>query len=662
MPIRLGGLATGIDTESIIRETLKPIQTKIDKQYQIREMVAYKKEQYMSFNSKLVSLRTSLLDLKLSTTFTGKKAATTDETVLTATTLPGARNGTTDLKINSLATRVSVNSIEAIGSSADKTKIANQFGIDSEALISFTLKGKDGEVTLSSKAGNFSMDQIVNGINKANIGVTAFYDATIDRFFLQSSVYGTEAQLTVKQDGITGTNKGFLSDYLKLSGSNGFDYSKLNFPADSPVLRRIVNSEPIASSNPAGTTRISQLYGSNEKVPSNIYFTLEGPGGMESFSVASNMTLDDLASRISISTIGIAASYDQSTGTFSLAASPGTDPTRALIAVRRDYTSNSDRNGFLGDKLKLTMAGVSGHGCQVEYNGTDLTFSSNEFTMNNIKYNVRNVSSGKTVQVSVTSDVERAVDKIKKYVEAFNVIVDYISTTVNKKRAMADKYTPYLPLTDAQKEEMSDGEIKLWDAKWQQGLMRNESLIRASSAGIRMTSLDRLNDRVSANERGNTNTLVSQLKYRSLSAIGINTPTYSYGDETNGRLEIDETKLRAALEEDPDAVCDLFTLTQTKTVSGKTVTYNVGVAVNLYDQLTEKINQVTKKSGRANAIYDSSYMASEINRINVIIDKLQDRYTDQEDSLWNQYAKLEQAIASLNNQRADMQAKLGINQ
>ena len=660
MTIRLGGLVTGIDTESIIKASLQPIQQRIDRQSQLAEIVEYRKQEYMSFNTKLLTLRTKSLDLKLESTFTSKEAVSSDESVLTATASADAVNGVYDIKVNSLATRVAVNSTAALGSSGDATSIATQFGLDESAVVSFTLKGSEGEVTLRSAAGDFSMDDLIQGINNAEIGVTAWYDEGTDRVYMNSSVYGTDATLSVKQDGVEGTGQGFLTDILKLD----FDYTSLNYPTGAPVSRQIANSEAIATTNPPASTTLASFYGSGETVPTTVYFTLEGYLGSADYALGTTTTLSGLAAAINAdtATTGLTAAYDEGTGSFTLTgAEDPANPGSALVAIRGDYTSADQRLGFLGDKLKLSMDSVSGSGAEIEYNGTPLTMDSNEFTLNDINYSLINSSGGDIVRVTVSADTDKAVEKITAFVEAYNEIVDYCYTKLNesKYKDSSDKYAEFMPLTDEQREAMTETEIELWDAKWKQGQMANESLLRSVYNSLRHIASDMITDKGTAENIADSSSLVSTVLYRSLSAIGITTPEYEQGSSDNGKLQIDENALREALETDAESVCKLFTLTQTVSHDGTTTEYDVGLGLRFYEEIDTSISLIGAKAGWGNSTYDTSYMQKELYRYAEKIYDLQVYYDEQETTLWNRYASLETAIAQLQAQSASFAAKMG---
>lgn len=660
MTIRLGGLVTGIDTESIIKASLQPIQQRIDRQSQLAEIVEYRKQEYMSFNTKLLTLRTKSLDLKLESTFTSKEAVSSDESVLTATASADAVNGVYDIKVNSLATRVAVNSTAALGSSGDATSIATQFGLDESAVVSFTLKGSEGEVTLRSAAGDFSMDDLIQGINDAEIGVTAWYDEGTDRVYMNSSTYGTDATLSVKQDGVEGTGQGFLTDILKLD----FDYTSLNYPTGAPVSRQIANSEAIATTNPPASTTLASFYGSGETVPTTVYFTLEGYLGSADYALGTTTTLSGLAAAINAdtATTGLTAAYDEGTGSFTLTgAEDPANPGSALVAIRGDYTSADQRLGFLGDKLKLSMDSVSGSGAEIEYNGTPLTMDSNEFTLNDINYSLINASEGDIVRVTVSADTDKAVEKITAFVEAYNEIVDYCYTKLNesKYKDSSDKYAEFMPLTDEQREAMTETEIELWDAKWKQGQMANESLLRSVYNSLRHIASDMITDKGTAENIADSSSLVSTVLYRSLSAIGITTPQYEQGSSDNGKLQIDENALREALETDAESVCKLFTLTQTVSHDGTTTKYDVGLGLRFYEEIDTSISLIGAKAGWGNSTYDTSYMQKELYRYAEKIYDLQVYYDEQETTLWNRYASLETAIAQLQAQSASFAAKMG---
>ncbi|MDD3890593.1 MAG: flagellar filament capping protein FliD, partial [Syntrophomonadaceae bacterium] len=225
-PIRFGGIASGLDTESIIKNLMKIEQIKVDRNVQQKQILEWKRDDYRDINTKLLALRNSTFDLKLQGTFMTKKANSSDETCLTATAGAEAVEGNYQVEVVSLASGVTAASSAALESNATKTTLKDQFtGIADK--ISFTLENKvDESQTFTFNTAEKSIYDVIRSINDAGIGIKASYDEGTDRFFLMTANTGSEAKISVTKDESYDkdnnlvADKSFLRDTLKIYSGN----------------------------------------------------------------------------------------------------------------------------------------------------------------------------------------------------------------------------------------------------------------------------------------------------------------------------------------------------------------------------------------------------------------------------------------------------------
>ncbi|NLU49723.1 MAG: flagellar hook-associated protein 2 [Syntrophomonadaceae bacterium] len=217
MVMRLSGLSSGLDIDQWVSDLMKAQRTRVDQQYQKKQILEWQREDYRSINTKLLALRNATFDLKLQGTFQAKAATSSDTSVLTATAGTNSVVANYTVKVNSLASGVTKTSTAALSASknADGTTktLAEQFGI--AGTVTFTLQGT---VNGEAKEKAFSFDtastniyNVLSEINNANIGIKASYDATLERFFLMTTSTGSQAEIHVKAD-----DQGFLNNTLKL--------------------------------------------------------------------------------------------------------------------------------------------------------------------------------------------------------------------------------------------------------------------------------------------------------------------------------------------------------------------------------------------------------------------------------------------------------------
>lgn len=349
-------------------------------------------------------------------------------------------------------------------------------------------------------------------------------------------------------------------------------------------------------------------------------FTLTGKSGSATIYVSDGNSISDIVSKINdkASETGIKATYDSGTNKFYLL----TTDTGAASKIEI-----SDTDNILTSVFNMDVTAKTGQDAIIKFNdGSDISFSSNTFTFNNINFNLKKEG---TATITVANDVDAAVDKIKAFVEAYNAAIEDISGKLSEKRNRS-----YEPLTDAQKEEMSESEIKLWEEKARSGMLKGDNLLNSIYSNLRMTASN----------------IVSGLsgKYKTLSSVGITTGEYS----ENGKLHINEEDLRAALAEDPEGVMNMFTQTS-ETPSEK------GIAVQLYENLNSAIKNISDSAGSDDVSYDESALGIQINELEENIETAETRLQNKQEYWWNQFSLMEQYIQQMNEQMSWLQAQLG---
>ncbi|MGY3189328.1 flagellar filament capping protein FliD [Lysinibacillus sp. TE18511] len=246
------------------------------------------------------------------------------------------------------------------------------------------------------------------------------------------------------------------------------------------------------------------------------------------------------------------------------------------------------------------------------------------------------------VTLSSTTDVDDMMKKINEFVTTYNGLIKDLNDQTKDK-----KYRDYPPLTDEQRKEMSENEIKLWEEKAKSGLLRSDSILRSGLSDMRGLIYQ-------------SNPAVSNPKYNTLFNIGITT-SKSYND--GGTLEIDQVKLRKALEDDPDAVTALFTNKgsekETITVDGVEKTVDTRGFLQKIRGTMDKFSQnIEKKAGRASSTDNSYTIGKSLVDMDKRIDTWKDKLEKIEARYWKQFSAMEKAINKANSQ-AGMFAQSG---
>ncbi|HWP95346.1 MAG TPA: flagellar filament capping protein FliD [Syntrophomonadaceae bacterium] len=354
-------------------------------------------------------------------------------------------------------------------------------------------------------------------------------------------------------------------------------------------------------------------------------FTLTGKKGSATITVTSGDTISSIVGKINdqYSLTGIKATYDSGQNKFYLMT---TDTgSNAKIEV-------TDTDNFLSSVLNVNTTSQTGKDAKIKFNGgSEMSFSSNQFTFNNISFNLK--QSGQTTNVTVGTDTDAIYNKIKAFVDAYNNVLSDISGRLSETR-----YRDYKPLTDDQKKSMTDTQITQWTDKAKSGLLRGDSLLINASSDIRSDAMGQVSG-------------LSDSTYTSLSSIGINTENY----EDNGKLVIDDDTLKAALAANPEAVMNLFT------TKGTGSTDTMGIAQRVYADAKSNISLIKDRAGSAADLYDSSNLGDEMRELDNRTTTANDRLTAYETRLWAQYDAMETALEKLNSQSSYITSLLGSN-
>lgn len=371
---------------------------------------------------------------------------------------------------------------------------------------------------------------------------------------------------------------------------------------------------------------------------STLDFTINGK--QIKLDITDSTSLNDVVSKINNAGAGVKANYDATLDRFFLYS----EKTGAASGI--DFSgSTAEGLDFLGNKLQLgseivtdaTKQSRSGKDAMIILDGVEIRKSANEFQISGVNYNLKTVSSkdadGKFVETKITvkADIDKTIANVKAFIEDYNTLLSAYNTELNE-----DKYRDFMPLTDEQKAELKDSEIEAWEAKAKSGLLRRDSILTQAVNSLRLSFIEPV--------AGLTG------KYRSAVDIGIGTGSYvdsngNFNSETknNGKLYVDEDKLRKALEEDPDAVFKIFG------TSGDT-TNESGVAHRIYSQLYSTMGRLKDEAGLPDAVDTQSNLAKRLENYSDRLTSMLNSLAAAENRYYKQFDAMETALSRLSSQ------------
>lgn len=520
--------------------------------------------------------------------------------------------------------------------SADSNNMLDKLGFANGATISAT---SSGAIDLSGNEKGKTFIVNINGVDKAieidqdysdlnelasylktqlggNVNVTK--DASSNKLIFSSS--GTD-KLVFKKGPEDGLEKlGFnLHDNKsnKISMTSKLDSFKANFKSDLSV------ADPNA----------------------NVTFTINGQT-IDVGKTYANATLSDVVTAINSSGAGVKVSYDSLNDRFIMESK--TQGAASTIT----YTDTDPGNGLLKAMGLVDGSYTVGTDAEFSLDGvTGMKRSTNDFAIDGVTYSLKGVSSD-PVKIDVKGDVDAVVNNIKGFVNKYNDMIGKINSMLTEER---DR--DYQPLTESQRKAMSDDEIKKWDEKAKSGLLRSDRLLENIVTNLRRALYDKVEG--------------SSL---SLHQIGITTGAY----QDKGKLVIDETKLKEALNDNYDGVVQLFTqssqhsYSESLNDSGKRATrYNeLGLTQRINDIIQDNIRITRNENGQKGTLLEKAglvgdlteydnLIVNEIEAKDTLIDKLLEKLYEKEEYYYSKFTAMEQMLSAMESQSAWLTQQFG---
>ncbi|WP_256860607.1 flagellar hook-associated protein 2 [Paraliobacillus ryukyuensis] len=431
----------------------------------------------------------------------------------------------------------------------------------------------------------------------------------------RASTYKVKTATSTQADAITATSSSNVSP-----GSYSIEVTQL--------AKNAIN---VSQTGISGGTKIDplaplkgQLGGS---VPDSFTFKTykNDPAGEEhTIEISSTDSLNDVLTKMSDGT-GVNAFYDVATDKVVME----TKYSGEYNTGGNEIDFSADTSGFFTNVLNMDPTKeAGGQDAKFMYNGgIELTSKTNTTSVNGLNLTFNDVTSGEA-RISVTNDIDSAVDSITKFVNKYNELIESVNGKVSEKRNR-----DYKPLTSQQKEDMSESEIELWEEKAKSGMLRSDSMLSSALTDMRQ-------DWYQTVDTGNAD-------INHLSAIGITTST-SYAD--NGKLVIDEEKLRSALQEDSDAVYKLFYNKDEN---------NQGLVNRLKTTVDNTMETINNRAGKKTWTAEQYTLGKQLADMQERIDAFEDKLSNTENRYWKQFTAMEKAIQRMNQQSAYLSQQFG---
>ncbi len=220
MPIRITGLTSGLDTESIISALVSSYNYKTNKYKKAQTKLSWKQDAWKSLNTKIYSLYSSVGSMKLSTAYNLKSTTVSDSTKATVKAGNNAPTGTQQLNIIKVAQAGYLTGAQLSSKTTTSTTLAELGYTGGDAKINLTKgDGTTKEITLTQGS---TVSDVIASLKDA--GVSANYDATNHRIFISSKDTGKDNDFT-----LTGGNTEGARALYQLGLSVGSDATNATY-------------------------------------------------------------------------------------------------------------------------------------------------------------------------------------------------------------------------------------------------------------------------------------------------------------------------------------------------------------------------------------------------------------------------------------------------
>lgn len=673
MPIRITGMNSGLDTETIVSELVKVQRTKVDSVKKQQTKLQWKQDAWKELNSKIYKLfNGTVANMRFSNDYSKKITESTNSAAASIVTGDSAMNATQKLSVDSLATAGYMTGGAVAGNVTSSTKLSSIDGVEAGSTISVTTKGKTTDIEITA-------DMTVNGLLEKlkSAGVEASFDEKNKRFHIAATASGKENDFNITASNRDGTNAlkalGILDYASTLSVYQ--EHAALTGDAKDAVINADVDKQLAYYTSRRAS--LLKTYEEQEKALTNSRDAFKTAyGDSEDIEVAladkSNMQdrIDELklidsdtitdAEKEELATLEgkLAAVEKYQKQKDALAATQTSideiennylniDPddnsivTGAKQGLRDKVTAEwntkiaeaqyiidnaADLNNSDVHKNEVTDAKITLNG--VTYEGSSNTFEINGLTITALQ------KSDEEITLTTKQDTEGIYDMIKNFITEYNTLINEMDKLYNAEAAKG-----YEPLTDDEKKELSDSEVEKWETKIKDSILRKDSNLSTISMALKTVMLQ------GANVNG---------KQMYLSNFGIETAGYfasaeneknAYhisGDKEDSTVANKENELKTAIANDPDTVVNFF----------------AGLVNNLYKELNNQSKSI-EGIRTFGTFYDDKKMKEDYTNYTTKIKAQEAKLTALEERWYNKFTAMETALAKMESNKSAVASLLG---
>lgn len=669
MAIRLSGLQSGLDTDTIVQELVKAQSQKKEKLVKSQKKLEWKQDAWKTLNSKIYKLYNSALsNLRYQYTFMKKATTVSNPNAVKVITGENAVNGVQSLEIKNLAKPGFLTGGKVKGGNQGytaETKLS-ELGITDDSQISVTSNGKTVDITLNE---NTTIDELLTNLQSA--GINASFDEKNQRFFISSKESGTANDFQLMAGNSNGTNAlsqlGLVTATMDSNTKALYDeYASFVAPGDTDQdIAQKMNTKYIQpeidakrtalqdSNNTIRTTRTDYQNKINDlkqnpdyaagKTVEQIEQELQQLSNNQNPTDADKAQMETLNKQLAVAKeiknyeTSIQNLNDQETANNNSLATLEQDVTAKYVTKAKEAKAIVDNGYQIGTPQtdpELYANREVGQDATIMLNGAKFTSTDNNFEINGLTFTVNATTApGEVITVTTQDDTDGIYDVVKNFLKEYNEVIIEMDKLYG-----AESSKGYEPLTDEEKKSLSESEVEKWEQKIKDSLLRKDSTLNGVASVMKAA--------MSAGVEVNGKTMF-------LSDFGINTLGYFEAEDneryayhidgnpddpsSSGKPDV----LKGMIATDPSTVMDFFN----------------GLAKNMYSQM-QKI-MAKSESSSYNKVYNDVTLQKEYDDYKKKIAAQEERLKKLEDRYYAKFTRMEKAMAKLNSSTNSFASLLG---
>jgi len=671
--IRITGMNSGLDTERIIHELVRGQRKKVDTVKQNQTSTKWKMDAWQDLNNRALKLFNGTLGkMRFSTAYAQKtsKVSSNKASVVTGGT---AVNGVQNLQINKLAKTGYLTGAQLDKSVTTNTTMSQLMGSSFNSGEDINFKVEVGDKTTNiSLNGNSTVQHVVQQLRSA--GLNANFDANNGRFFISSQTMGKDGDFKITANNGNGLNAlqamgvyehapstdathMWLKDILDSSGdvvpSRLGDWNDLvathatnlrnaDITARDAVIANrtsfagtmadklneykdwlINGGHGVAGDFPDETSIMAKINDlSINSLDDDIKATAQA---MKDAWTQANTNLSNFDTEISTLNTKINGSYQ----------TQAEDLTRSQIEFAKRATSTSTASS-------AGMTRIDGDDAEIVLNGATFTSNTNVFTINGLTITANQTTLNPTtgihdiITITTEDDTQGIYNMIKDFIKEYNALINEMDRLFN-----APSARDYRPLTDEQKDSMSDREIDEWEKRIKDSLLRRDSSLFNISNAMK-------NAMMGGVAVGDKTLHLSHFGIGALdfflAPLNEKNALFIDGDEDSAHTSGKANRLKEMIASDPKTVMDFF----------------IGLSRNLHGAMDKILLDRNADFKSVNTIYNDKQLKREYDNFNAAIARQEARLTSMEDKYYRQFSRMEVALAKMQSSQNAVTGLLGM--